>query len=51
MLFNLAGEICIFGQKCKANEVYDTLNDFARNFAKYSPILKIPSPAEWMINV
>jgi len=29
-----------------ANGVYDTVNDFAHNFAKCSPILKILSPAE-----
>jgi len=51
-LFNLSGEIYMFEDKnCKANRVYDTVNNFARNLAKCSPILKILSPAEWMINV
>jgi len=38
--FYLSGEFCIFEEKSlKANEVYDTINHFFCNFAKYSPIL------------
>jgi len=43
-------DLNLWGQKCKANGVYDTVNHFACNFAKCSPMLKILSPAEWMIN-
>ena len=39
----------LWWQKCKANGVYDTINHFACNFAKCSPILTILSPANWMI--
>ena len=44
-------DLHIWGQKCKANGVHDTVNHFACNLAKCSPILEIFSPAEWMINV
>ena len=44
-------DLHLWGQKCRANGIYDTVNDFARNFAKCSPILKILSLAEWIINV
>jgi len=49
----ISRDLHLSGQKCKANGVYDndTVNDFARNFNKCSPILKILSPAEFMINV
>ena len=39
------------GQKCKPNGAHETINHFACNFAKCLPILKIRSPADWMINV
>jgi len=45
-LFDLPGEICIFEDKSATRMGHDTVNDFARNFAKCSPILKILSPAE-----
>ena len=43
----------LWGQKSKANGVYDTNNRFAcrPNFAKCSSVLKIISPANWTINL
>ena len=41
----------LWGKKCKVNGVHETISHFACNFAKYSPILKILSPADWIINV
>ena len=34
-------DLHLWGQKCKANGLYDTVNDFARNFAKCSLIVNI----------
>jgi len=31
--------------------MYDIVDQFAYNFAKYASILKILLPADWMINV
>ena len=46
-LFNVSGEICIFEDKSARRMGYvGYVNDFARNFAKCSPILQILSPAE-----
>ena len=50
-LFYLSGEFCILRKKWKANGAYGaykTINYFACNFAKCSPILQIPSQqTEW----
>ena len=40
-------DLHLWGQKCKVNGVYDTVNHLACDFAKCSPILKILSPSEW----
>jgi len=51
-LFNLIWrDQHLWRQKCKVNGVPETINHFAYNFAKCSPILKILSPADWVINV
>jgi len=39
------------GQICKAKGAYDTIYHFACSFAKYSPVLKILSPPNCMINL
>jgi len=41
----------LWGEKSKANGAYDSINHFACNFAKCSPILKILTPAKWTINL
>jgi len=41
----------LWGQKCKANGVYDTINLFTCNFAKCSPILLILFLSNWVINL
>jgi len=41
----------LWGQKCKANGVYNTINLFTCNFAKCSPILLILFLSNWVINL
>jgi len=41
----------LWGQKCNKNRAHETINHFACNFTKCSPILKILSLADWIMNV
>jgi len=41
----------VWGQKCNKNRANESINHFVCNFTKCSPILKILSLADWMMNV
>jgi len=44
----LASSACL---RNKREWAHETVNHFVRNFAKSSPILKILSPADWVIDL
>jgi len=50
-VFLLSGEFCIYADKSVRRLGCVTINNFTCHFAKRLPILKILSPANWMVNL
>ena len=50
-VFLLSGEFCIYADKSVRRLGCVTINNFTCHFAKCLPILKILSPANWMVNL